>query len=160
MSWTNDDSQAGAPTYKINANSANTGTDLYGTQVVGLGDEEYAHQTHTGWTRVQRGTGPVKSITITVAGSGYANTDTINISGGLTNATGTIATDANGAITTVTLGANGTGFINVSTANVSITTSAGTGATLTPVLGGRAGRVQTEVLVALTGMTSNNSTLA
>lgn len=159
--WTKDDSAGGAPKYKINSNSTANGSSLFGTQVVGLGDGEYnGKKNHTGWTRVQRGTGPVSTITIGAAGTGYANTDTVKVSGGTTNAAATIVTNGAGAIQTVTITNNGAGFVNNSTATVTITTSAGTGATLTPVLGGRANRVQTETLVALTGMTSNNSTLA
>lgn len=170
MSWTKADSAAGAPKYKIHANSADTGTDAFGTgnTVVGLGDNEYAHQTHTGWTRVQRGTGPLSTIAINAAGTGYANGNFVRVSGGTTNAYATIATNGAGAITGLTLNVKGAGFSNNSTLTTGEFTvgstggvaGAGTGATYTIVLGGRANRVQTEVLVALTGMTANNSTLA
>lgn len=159
--WTKDDSAAGAPKYKIKDNSPAKGAALFGTEVVGLGDGEYNNKkNHTGWTRVRRGKGPLVSFTITAPGTGYANTDTINVTGGTTNATATIGTNGTGVITSVTVTNAGSGFTNVSSTTVTITTGAGTGATLTPVLGGRAGRVQTETLVALSGMTSNNSTLA
>lgn len=157
--WGSKDQANNAPKYKILANSPANGNTLFGTTVVGLGDNEYAHQTHAGWNRVTYGTGPVTTLTITSSGTGYANTDTIKVSGGTVNATGTIATNGSGVITAVTVTNGGSGFTNVASANVTITTSAGTGATLTPVLGGRAGRVQTEVLVALSSMSANNSTI-
>lgn len=169
MSWTKDDSAAGAPKYKINANSASTGTDLFGTQVVGLGDGEYNNKkNHTGWTRVQRGTGPVATIAINAAGTGYANGNFVRVSGGTSNAFATITTNGAGAITALTLQEAGAGFVNNSTITTGVFTvgstggvaGAGTTATFTVTLGGRANRVQTETLVALTGMTANNSTLA
>lgn len=159
--WGNKDQANNAPKFKILPTAANTGSDLFGTEVVGLdnGEVSSGNIAHSGWVRVERGTGAVASLTITAAGTLYANTDTVTVSGGTTNATATVATNANGSITAVTLTNGGSGFANVSSANVVITTSAGTGATLTPVLNGRAGRVHTEVLVAMASMTANNSTL-
>jgi hypothetical protein len=171
MSCNSNDSAAGAPKYKINANSAATGTDLFGTQVVGLDDGEVQNSTkanHTGWTRVQRGTGPVATIAINAAGTGYANGNFVRVSGGTTNAYATITTNGSGAITALTLNESGAGFVNNSTITTGVFTvgstggaaGAGTTATFTITLGGRANRVQTETLVALSGMTANNSTLA
>lgn len=170
MSWTKDDAAAGAPKYKINANSASTGTDLFGTEVVGLDDGEVQASdrvAHTGWTRIQRGTGPVATIAINAAGTGYANGNFVRVSGGTVNAYATITTNGSGALTALTLNEVGSGFVNNSTLTTGVFTvgstggsaGAGTGGTFTITLGGRANRVQTETLVALSGMTSNNSTL-
>lgn len=160
--WGSIDQSNNAPKYKILATSPNTGIQLYGTQVVGLDAGEIQtnrRATHAGWVRVQRGTGPVSSITISAGGTGYANTDTVKVSGGLTNAAATLTTNATGGITSVTITSGGTGFTNVSSSTVTITTSGGTTANLVPILGGRAGRIQNEVLVAFGSMTANGSTL-
>lgn len=160
--WGSLDQANNAPKYKILANSPANGNTLFGTTVVGLDDGEIQtgrKAAHSGWVRVIRGNGPVANVTITVPGSGYSNTDTVNISGGTINASASIATDGNGAITSVTVTNSGSAFTNVSSTTVTITTTAGTGATLTPVLAGRAGRVSTEVLVAQSSMSANNSTL-
>ena len=160
--WGSKDQANNAPKYHILPNSVDDGNTLFGTQVVGLDDGEIQSgrkADHAGWVRVQRGTGPVTSITITSGGTGYANSDTVKVSGGTTNAAANVVTNGNGTITTVTLSSGGSGFVNTSTANLTITTSAGTNAALVAVLGGRANRVQTEVLVTQSGMTANNSTL-
>jgi hypothetical protein len=160
--WGSKDQANNAPKYKILPDSPNTGVQLYGTTVVGL-DKGEIHSgkkaSNPGWVRVQYGTGPVTSLTITAAGTGYSNSDTVKVSGGTVNAAANVVTNGNGVITAVNLSSGGKGFTNVSSATVTITTGAGAGATLTPVLGGRAGRVQTEVLVTVPSMSANNSTL-
>jgi hypothetical protein len=108
---------------------------------------------HTGWHVVRQGTGPVKTFTVSVGGTGYANTDLIRVSGGTTNATGTLTTNATGGIVSATVTGGGKGFLNVANTTVAVTNStagasAGSGATIVPVLGGRAGRVYYECLVA------------
>jgi hypothetical protein len=160
--WGNKDQANNAPKYKILSTSPNTGIDLFGTQIVGLDDGEIqtGHKAdHAGWVRVQRGTGPVASITITAGGSGYSNADTVKVSGGTTNAAATLTTNSTGGIATVTLTNGGAGFTNTSGSTLAITTANGTGANLAFTLGGRANRVQTEVLVTQTAMSANNSTL-
>jgi hypothetical protein len=160
--WGSIDQSNNAPKYKILATSPNTGIDLYGTQVVGLDDGEIQSNhnvAHSGWVRVIRGTGAVSSITINSGGTLYSNSDTIKVSGGISNAAANVVTNGNGVITAVTLSTGGSGFPNTSVANLAITTSTGSAANLVPVLGGRAGRVQTEVLVTQTNMTANGSHL-
>jgi hypothetical protein len=167
--WGKIDQANNAPKFKINATSPNTGIQLYGTQVVGLDDGEVAASSranHTGWTKVIRGTGPVANITISAAGSGYTNGNVVRVTGGTANALATVTTNGSGGITSLTLTKGGAGFANVSSTTTTIrvseagAASAGTGATLVVTLGGRAGRVQNETLVALSGMTANGSTLA
>lgn len=117
---------------------------------------------HTGWVLRKRGTGPIKTITISAGGSGYSNTDTLRIvpSLGGVNATATLTTNATGGIASLTITNNGSGFSSknptVAVANSTGGTSAGTGATLVATAGGRAGRVMTEVLAAI-GITSDNN---
>lgn len=107
---------------------------------------------HSGWHICRQGTGPVKSLTISVGGTGFANTDLVKVSGGAVNASATVSTNATGGLATLTITGGGGGFMNVSTSTVAVTNStggasAGSGATIVPVLGGRAGRVHYECLV-------------
>ena len=94
---------------------------------------------------------PVSGLVITSAGSGYANGNTVTISGGTANATANVTTNGAGAITNLTIINSGSGFKGTPTVSI---TAGGTGAVITPVLGGRANRVNDEVLVALGSMTS------
>jgi len=75
-------------------------------------DAEGSRVTTPGWQLRRAGAGPVVSIAVTVAGSGFVNGETITISGGQSNATGTIATTGTGnAMTSVTVTTGGR-FIN------------------------------------------------
>ena len=86
------------------------------------------------------GVGIVNSVTISAAGSGYANGDALVFaSGGITtgtlpttNAVGTVTTNGSGGITGVTLSNNGVGYYSSPT--ITITTSGGSSGTLTPVM--------------------------
>jgi hypothetical protein len=113
-----------------------------------------AHGAHTGWVHVIKGTGPVTSITLTAPGTAYANTDTWKVSGATVNATGTIVTNGSGVITSAPVGVGGSGFTGTN-GTLAITTSTGSGATLTPVYGGRANRVNYETLVAMDTISAN-----
>jgi hypothetical protein len=161
--WGSTDAAANSPfmtvqQLKKKANVANRDA-LYGntTTTAGVFAVDAAEQAasdspaaHSGWVLRTLGTGPVTSVTITDGGTGYANTDTFEVtasSGGVA-ATGTITTDGSGVITDVALTSTGSGYTTKAPAVV-ITTSAGTGATLAAVAGGRAGRVMQEVLAAI-----------
>jgi hypothetical protein len=117
---------------------------------------------HTGWHLRTVGTGSVANVTIGVAGTLYANTNTFTVTApaGGTNATGTITTNGSGVITALTITNAGAGFTNTAP-TVSITTATGSGATLTAAVGGRAGRVHMECLVAIgiTGDGADDTTL-
>lgn len=167
--WGKIDQANNAPKYPINTGSTSNGNTLFGTLVVGIDAGEAVTSTkvaHAGWVRVQYGTGPVTSITIGAAGTGYTNGQVVQVSGGTTNAVATIGTNGSGAVTSLTLTKSGSGFSNTSVLTTAVKAtengSAGTGTTgtFTPVLGGRAGRVLTETLVAMGSMTANGSTLA
>ena len=115
-----------------------------------------------GWTKITQGTGPVVSLTVADGGTGYSNTDVGTISGGTSNASFTVVTDGDGIITAATVTGGGAGFKNVGAATVAVANStggasAGADAEITPVLGGRAGRVQYETLVALSSMSGDGS---
>lgn len=106
----------------------------------------------SGWNLSKFGTGPLLSLTITAAGNTYAASDTITISGGTVNATAKVTVNANGNITGYSNLVSTGYFTNTTATTITITTSTGSGASLTPVLGGRAGRVQHECLVATGSM--------
>lgn len=117
---------------------------------------------HAGWVKRTNFTGPLTSLTITNGGTGFNNTDVITVSGGITNATATIVTNSTGGIITVTPTAFGYGFKSVATSTVAVANSTGgstggSGETLTPVFGGRAGRIQYETLVSMGTITGDAS---
>lgn len=103
---------------------------------------------HAGWNLVRRGTGDIATITITAPGGGYANGDLVNLGNGSVNAVAVITANATGNVTALSLRTTGGGWVNASVVNSSITTSGGTGLTFTVTVGGRAGRIMTETLVA------------
>lgn len=167
--WGKRDQANNAPKYKIMDNSPNTGIQLFGTKVVGLDAGEVqasSRATHAGWNKVQYGVGPVVTAAANAAGSGYSNGDVLVLYGGTSNASFTVATNGSGGITGLTKTSGGKGFTNASATSTVVkvanlaSNSAGTGATFTFTLGGRAGRICTEVLVAMGTMVGNNSTLA
>ena len=86
------------------------------------------------------GVGIVNSVTISAAGSGYSNSDTVVFAGGgittgklpTTNAIASITTNGSGNITAVTLSNNGVGYYSAPT--ITITTSGGSSGTLAAVM--------------------------
>lgn len=174
--WGKVDANTSAPKYKILDISPNTGVQLYGTRVVGIdvGEQQSNKKiNHAGWNRVIRGTGGVTSITVTAGGTGYSNTDTLRVnnsavainSSAQVNCTATIVTNSTGGIVSATITGAGKGYPNTSVITTSALASgggasAGSGATFTYTLGGRAGRVHTETLVAMGSMTSNGSSVS
>ena len=162
-------------TSTINGTAANTAA-YYGN-VWGVSAAEQAntlaqadghHSQHAGWVSQKIGTGPIKAITITNGGQGYNSAGFLTVSNGgdsTVNISYTIANSQNSlqsfssnarlnAIATVTIVSNGAGF------NVAPTVIAG-GANISPAsfsitLGGRAGRINYETLVAMGSMTGDN----
>jgi hypothetical protein len=119
---------------------------------------------HAGWNMRHAWSGPVVSFGVSAGGTGYSNTDLIKVSGGQTNAAGSLTTNSTGGILTATLTASGNGFINVSSSTLAITNSTGgaslgSGATLTFTLGGRAGRVFYENIVAMGSISSTGNSI-
>lgn len=83
------------------ANGSNQGVVVGLTAAVmgGANTNKY-HQ--SGWTKIQRGTGPVLGFSVVTAGSNvYANGETVGVSNGSVNAVGVIVTNAAGNITSV-----------------------------------------------------------
>ena len=86
------------------------------------------------------GIGIVNSVTVSTAGSGYANGDALVFANGgitngalpTTNAIGTVTTNGSGGITAVTLSNHGNGYYHAPA--ITITTSGGSSGALTPVM--------------------------
>jgi len=72
-----------------------------------------------GWNAVRWGTGPVTSFNVSAAGSNFVNGETIRVSGGTTNAVGTIVTNGSGGMTSVGVTTEGVGFANTSVLSIS-----------------------------------------
>lgn len=126
------------------------------------------HPTHAGWVSLKVGTGPVVSITATggsgINAAGYLTFTDISVSGTgnatVTNASFTIANSQNtlqsystnsalNTISSITVVNGGFGWSNASLITVRTNGSNTTLPTFTVTLGGRAGRIQTETLVAM-----------
>jgi len=113
---------------------------------------------HAGWVVRKVGTGPVVSIT---ANAGSVATNSFitfsqgnGIAGsGNTAANARISVNTAGYITAITINSGG------EYANTPIATATSGNSALTVTVGGRAGRVQTETLVAMGSMTGDNDNI-
>jgi hypothetical protein len=142
---------------RINAFMANSALGIFGVdtteQVNALGTA--GKPQHAGWVVRKVGTGPIVSIT---ANSGAVGTNSFitfsqgnGIGGsGNTAANAQISVNTAGYITAITLNSGG------SYANTPIATPASGNAVFTITMGGRAGRIQTETIVAMGSMTGDN----
>ncbi len=169
--WSNTDSNTSAPKFAVagGLGVAQNGDALYinttsgayvakaAVGVFGVSPAERANTTgegnkvqHTGWTVRKAGTGPVTTIVITGGNTNYNAAGYITFTGGggnSANASFTVNSVSN-TISTITLNDGGAGYLTAPTA----TAANATGhfpATFTVTLGGRAGRVQYETLVAM-----------
>lgn len=164
----------------INGTSANT--DQYYGLMMGVSAGEMANSAgkpqipqHAGWVSVKYGTGPVVSIAAS-GGSG------INAAGYLTftdisahgqgkdaNASFTIANSQNtlqtystnsawNTISTITVASGGSGWSNASAITIRTNGSNTTLPSFTVTLGGRAGRIKTETIVAMGSITGDDPT--
>lgn len=111
---------------------------------------------HAGWNLRTVGTGSLATLVISDPGKQYANGDvvTINAGTGGTNATATVATSPLGNVTSVSITSVGGGFITTAPSGITVANSTGgattgSNAVFTATVGGRAGRVQYETLVAM-----------
>ena len=179
--WTNSDAANGAPKIiGVAGVNSNTGSDMYGnTQIAafntglretaGVFGVSTTEQTvaassntkpqHAGWVLVTRGTGPIISVT--------ANTRAVATNGALTlTGGGTGAVQANVYISVNTHGHVINSAIQINEVNgfiggnyLTVPTHAVAGnAVFTFTLGGRAGRSQTETLVAMGSLGNVNAT--
>lgn len=99
----------GNPLYTNNQSNAH-GNTIWGVNAANVVSTNKAQ--HQGWQHVSKGTGPVELFTVTVPGSGFANGETLKVSGGTVNATGVITTNAAGNMASVAVSVGGEGFIN------------------------------------------------
>jgi hypothetical protein len=113
---------------------------------------------HAGWVVRKVGTGPV--VTITANSGAVAVNSFITFSqgngiagSGNTAANAQISVNTAGYITAITINSGG------SYANTPIATAATGNSSLTVTVGGRAGRVQTETIVAMGSMTGDGDTV-
>lgn len=125
---------------------------------------------HAGWVSLKVGTGPITGISVT-GGTGINAAGFLTITDASVTGTGTGAnisfTTANSQNTLQTFSSNsawntfgtlsivngGSGFSNASAITISTNAANTSLGTFTITLGGRAGRVQTETLVAMGSMT-------
>jgi hypothetical protein len=156
----------------INGSAANTNTYYGNVMGVSATEEQTTlgltqHPTHAGWVSVKYGTGPVTSITATngsgINAAGYLLLTDLSAqpkSGANVNASFTIANSQNtlqsystnsawNTISTITVTNGGDGWSNASLIRVVTNGSNTSLPTFTVTLGGRAGRIKTEVLVAM-----------
>jgi hypothetical protein len=151
----------------INGTKANT-AKYYGN-VWGVSATEAAanttgdggKMTHAGWVSQKIGTGFVKEVRITSAGSGYnAAADLIFTGGGGSGATGTYTVSSNAnaqlnVVTTVSVTNGGSGYTSKPT--VTANGSNISAASIEVIMGGKVGRTQYEVLVAMGSITDDNT---
>ena len=154
----------------IHGSAANTLT-YYGN-VMGVSTGEMANTVtpnkpqHAGWVSQKIGTGGLGTVTITSAGRGYnaagylTITDASNEPGTGANISYTIANSENtlqeystnaywNVISTLTVNNVGTGYSNVAAITISALGANIDSASFSTTLGGRAGRIQYETLVAM-----------
>lgn len=132
------------------------------------------HPTHAGWVSLKVGTGPVVSISasggagVNTAGFLLLTDASVHGTGTNANISFTIANSQNtlesystnsqlNVINTITVVDGGSGWSNAS--DITIDTDSGDYTTLptfTVVLGGRAGRIQTETLIAMGSITQDD----
>lgn len=160
----------------INGTAANT--DQYYGIVAGVSATEKSaaegkaqNPQHAGWVSLKVGTGPIKGVTITSGGTGINSAGYIlvtdnsvlgqgtgaNISFTIANSQNTLESystnSALNAIATITVVDGGSGFSNASALTYTTNGANTTAPVLSFVLGGRAGRIQTETLVAMGSIT-------
>lgn len=170
--WGKTDAAASAPKFTGLAANGAIANALFGVVTTGVfgvdaSESQYSRATTKkpvgqGWVLQQYGTGGVVTIAKNAGGTGYVNNQVVTLSNGSVNATATLTTNSTGGVTAVTLTSNGSGFANTGHIRIQVAnttaasnatngnTSAGSSLTLTITLGGRAGRVSREQLVALT----------
>lgn len=158
----------------INGSAANT-AKYYGA-TYGVNAEEAGNTVadgkkvaHAGWVSQKIGTGPIASVRVVNGGQNYNSAGYIVVSGGgdgTVNLSYTIANSRNtletyssnsywNTIATVTVVDGGAGF-NVAPTLAANGPNSANFATFSVTLGGRAGRVQYETLVAMGSMTGDD----
>lgn len=140
--------------YVTNIAIGDFGVDAVEAGVAGEGKKV----AHAGWNLRKAGTGSLASVVITNAGVDYQSNGTITFTGGGGSgaaASYTVNTTTN-TIVSVTITNPGSGYTSAPTANAA-NANAAISAILTASVGGRAGRVHYETLVAMGSMTGDGS---
>ena len=162
----------------INGTTANV---VYG-QVVGVSTLEQTRAngtpqapTHAGWVSMKIGTGPAASISVSggtgINTGGYfiITDNSLERTGSGANVSFSIANSQNimqsysansnwNVINSIAVVSGGSGYSNASAITVLTNGTAIANATLGAILGGRAGRINTEVLVAMGSISGDNPT--
>lgn len=150
--WTNKDfpSGNGKPKY---ANTSST----YGVSVTEKANNQGVGPklTHAGWVKIETGRGPLGSITIVNPGSGINANGFLSVTGGGASRQANVSYVVSGNIVSqIIINDAGKGYNSSPT--VVYTGSNTTRPTFSVSLGGRAGRVTNEVLVAMSSITNDN----
>lgn len=139
----------------INGTTANVVYGIvYGVSATEAATTEGKKTAHAGWVGQKVGTGPITSVSITNGGTVNASgfiivTDgAINAQGAGANIAYTVNTTTN-TINSVTLVSGGAGYTNVAALTYTVTGANLAQPTLAFTLGGRAGRIQYETIVAM-----------
>lgn len=162
----------------INSTVANT--NAYYGNMVGVSAAERAAAVnpnlpaHAGWNSQKIGTGPIKTIEIVSGGQGYNTAGFLSITDGsalkqgaganisytIANAQNTMQSSSsnarNNTISTLAIVDAGSGFSNVDALTVTAIGSNIAPATFRVTLGGRAGRVHYETIVAMGSITGDD----
>ena len=145
---------------KIGAYMSNAALGVFGIDAAEQANTNAStgHPAHAGWIIRKVGTGPIVSITAnagSVTSNGFITfTKGDGIGGsGNTAANASISVNTAGYITSITINNPG------SYANTPLAAPPSGNAVFTITMGGRAGRVQTETLVAMGSMYGDNDTL-
>lgn len=153
--------------YKANstANSYNANTYLVTTTRRSNANSIAANSVaHVGWNYTTFGTGYVKAVTLgTLRGNQYSNgflTFTANTQyPGGTGANASFAVNANGSIVSVTINSGGSGYFLTPAVSIPFSGNPANAVntTVTLAMGGRANRIQTETLVAMSNVAASDS---
>lgn len=168
-------------TSTIHGEAANTAA--YYSRVVGVSATEQErsnntpqHPAHAGWVSMKVGTGPITGLRISggtgINSGGYmiitdgaireggSGGSGANISYSIANSENTMQSYSANAywnvINSFSIVNGGSGFSNANAVTIMTNGTAIANATFTAVLGGRAGRINTEVLVAMGSMTGDD----
>ena len=170
--WTKNDNANGVPSFapaliKQKANTANR-TNMYANNLGASTGIFAADSTEVrvrdgiaspGWQLRKVGKGQIRGITVTAPGTGYSNTGVVTVVATEgANAVGSVVTNGAGAIQSVNITTTGGYFVSKTpTVVISGMANTATGATLLASVGGKAGRVQIETLVAMSNITGDGA---
>lgn len=168
-------------TSESSIHGADANTDKYYGAVAGVSPTEKTvaatkaqNPAHAGWVSYKIGTGPLKTLAIANGGVGFNSAGFLIVSDGSTYGQGTGAnvsfSIANAQNTLQTFSTNplwnvisgytivnaGSGYSNAAAVTVTATGDNISAPEITVTLGGHAGRVKTEVLVAMGSITADN----